>query len=156
MSSNSSLDKLIREGKLRSQKADAPCLNDLLEAAHRNFEAARLLQGRVDEAAFKLYYDGLLQVGRAVLLLNGLRPDDGEQHKTTFLAAGMILGSGLEDLVRKIQKFRIKRNESLYDPKGLVGASEAQAIYLTAKAFWNEVRSHLRKADPQLKLFEDI
>lgn len=156
MSSDSSLDKLIREGKLRSQKADTPYLNDLLEAAHRNFEAARLLQGRVDEAAFKLYYDGLLQVGRAVLLLNGLRPDDGEQHKTTFLAAGMILGPGLEDLIRKIQKFRIKRNESLYDPQGLVGASEAQAIYLTAKAFWNEVRSHLLKADPQLKLFEDI
>lgn len=156
MSSDNSLDKLIREGKLRSQKADASYLNDLLEAAQRNFEAARLLQGRVDEAAFKLYYDGLLQLGRAVLLLNGLRPDDGEQHKTTFLAAGMILGPGLEDLIRKIQKFRIKRNESLYDPQGLVGTSEAQAIHLTAKAFWNEVRSHLQKADPQLKLFEDI
>ena len=156
MSSDSSLDKLVREGKLRPQKADAPYLNDLLEAAHRNFEAACLLQGRVDEAAFKLYYDGLLQVSRAVLLLEGLRPDDGEQHKTTFLAAGMILGSELEDLIRKIQKFRIKRNESIYDPKGLVGASEAQAIYQTARSFWSKVRSHLRKADPQLKLFEDI
>lgn len=156
MSSDSSLDKLVREGKLRPQRADTPYLNDLLEAAHRNFEAASLLQGRVDEAAFKLYYDGLLQVSRAVLLQEGLRPDDGEQHKTTFLVAGMILGPEFEDLIRKIQKFRIKRNESLYDPKGLVGAIEAQAIYLTAKAFWNEVRSHLRKADAQLKLFEDI
>lgn len=156
MSSNSSLDKLVREGKLRSQRADTPYLNDLLEAAHRNFEAARLLQGRVDEAAFKLYYDGLLQVSRAVLLLEGLRPDDGEQHKTTFIAAGLILGPRLEDLIRKIQKFRIKRNDSIYDPKGLVGASEAEAIYQTAKSFWNGVRSHLRKADPQLNLFEDI
>jgi uncharacterized protein (UPF0332 family) len=156
MSSNSSLDKLVREGKLRPQKAAAPYLNDLLEAAHRNFEAARLLQGRVDEAAFKLYYDGLLQVSRAVLLLEGLRPDDGEQHKTTFLAAGMILGSGLEDLVRKIQKFRIKRNESIYDPRGLVGASEAQAIYQTARSFWKNVRAYLQKIDPQLKLFDDL
>jgi uncharacterized protein (UPF0332 family) len=131
-------------------------LNDLLEAAHRNFDAARLLQGRVDEAAFKLYYDGLLQVGRAVLLREGLRPDDGEQHKTTFLAAGLILGPGLEDLIRKIQKFRIKRNESIYDPKGLVGASEAEAIYQTAKSFWNLVRDHLEKANPQPELFEDL
>ncbi len=68
----------------------------------------------------------------------------------------MILGPGLEDLIRKIQKFRIKRNESIYDPKGLVGASEAEAIYQTAKSFWNKVRAHLEKANPQLKLFEDI
>jgi uncharacterized protein (UPF0332 family) len=156
MSLDSSLDKLIREGKLRRQIAEAPYLNDLLEAAHRNFDAARLLQGRVDEAAFKLYYDGLLQVGRAVLLREGLRPDDGEQHKTTFLAAGLILGPGLEDLIRKIQKFRIKRNESIYDPKGLVGASEAEAIYQTAKSFWNLVRDHLEKANPQPGLFEDL
>jgi hypothetical protein len=156
MSSNDSLNKLIREGKLRSQKAEAPYLNDLLEAANRNFEAARLLQGQIDEAAFKLYYDGLLQVSRTVLLLEGLRPDDGEQHKTTFLAAGMILGSEFDDLIRKIQKFRMKRNVCIYDPKGLVGHSEAEAIYQTSRAFWSKVRSHLEKANPQLKLFDDL
>jgi hypothetical protein len=37
-----------------------------------------------------------------------LRPDDGEQHKTTFLAAGMIMGSEFDDIIRKIQKFRKK------------------------------------------------
>lgn len=156
MSSDSSLDKLVQEGKLRPQRADTPYLNDLLEAAHRNFEAARLLQGRIDEAAFKLYYDGLLQVSRAVLLQEGLRPDDGEQHKTTFLAAGMILGPELEDLIRKIQKLRIKRNVCIYDPKGLVGQSEAEAIYQISRAFWSKVRTHLRRADLQLKLFEEI
>jgi hypothetical protein len=156
MTSGSSLDKLIREGKLRPQKAEAAFLNDLLEAAHRNFEAARLLHGRVDEAAFKLYYDGLLQVSRTVLLLEGLRPDDGEQHKTTFLAAGMIMGSEFDDLIRKIQKFRIKRNVCIYDPKGLVGRSEAEAIYQTSRAFWGKVRIFLKSVDPQLKLFEDL
>lgn len=156
MSSNDSLNKLIREGKLRPQKAAAPYLNDLLEAAHRNFEAARLLHGRIDDAAFKLYYDGLLQIGRTVLLLEGLRPDDGEQHKTTFLAAGMILGSEFDDLIGKIQKFRIKRNACIYDPKGLVGRSEAEAIYQTSRAFWKKVRSHLKSSDLQLKLFENL
>jgi len=156
MSSNDLLAKLIRAGKLRTQKADAPYLNDLLEAARRNFEAARLLQGRVDEAAFKLYYDGLLQVGRVVLLQEGLRPDDGEQHKTTFLAAGLLLGPEFEDLIGKIQKFRMKRNNCIYDPKGLVGQSEAEAIYQTSRIFWRKVRSHLEKLSPQLKLFEDL
>lgn len=92
MASESSLARLEREGKLRRQAADLDYLRDLLAAARRNFVAGRLLLDKADEAAFKLYYDGLLQVSRAVLLFRGYRPDDGEQHRTTFLAAGEILG----------------------------------------------------------------
>lgn len=88
MNSGNVLARLVREGKLKRQKAGYDHLNDLLDAAQRNFEAARLLLGKVDEAAFRLFYDGLLQVGRVVVLLQGYRPDDGEQHKTTFAAAG--------------------------------------------------------------------
>lgn len=156
MSSNRPLDKLLKAGKLRPQPAEAPYLNDLLGAARRNFEAGRLLQGHVDEAAFKLYYDGLLQVSRAVLLLDGFRPDDGEQHKTTFLAAGLILGPEFDDLINKIQRFRMKRNNCIYDPTGLIGESEAEAIYQTARSFWAKVKAYLRRIDPQLKLFEDL
>lgn len=156
MNSESLLNRLIREGKLKKQGADPRQINALLEAARRNFEAGRVLQGHIDEAAFKLYYDGLLQIGRAVVLASGLRPDDGEQHKTTFQAAGIILGADFEDLIRKIQKFRVKRNDSVYDPRGLLGRSEADAIHQTAKTFWGKVRSHLEKVNPQLKLFEDL
>jgi len=156
MTLESSLAKLANAGKLRRQKAGLDYLNDLLEGARRNFDAASVLQGRVDEAAFKLYYDGLLQVSRAVVLLAGFRPDDGEQHKTTFLAAGEILGQEFEDLIRKIQKFRIKRNDCVYEPTGLIGKSEAEAIHQTAKAFWAGVRAHLKDKNPQLRLFDDL
>jgi hypothetical protein len=88
--------------------------------------------------------------------LNGYRPDDGEQHKTTFLAAGEILGPEYEDLIRKIQKFRIKRNIFLYDPKGLIGKSETDAIHTTVRKFWNKVRLYLEKANPQLRLFKEL
>lgn len=156
MTSEASLARLMNAGKLKRQKAGIDYLNDLLEAARRNFEAARVLQGQVDEAAFKLYYDGLLQVSRAVVLLAGFRPDDGEQHKTTFLAAGEILGAEFEDLIRKIQKFRIKRNDCVYEPRGLIGRSEAEAIQQTARAFWARVRTHLKDKNPQLRLFDDL
>ena len=156
MTSESLLAKLEREGKLERQRADASQLNDLIEAARRNFTAAQAVQGYVDEAAFKLYYDGLLQVSRVVLLLEGYRPKDGDQHKTTFQAAGEILGNEFEDLIRKLQKFRIKRNDCIYEPKDLVGKSEAEAIHKTARAFWGAVRAHLEKGNPQLKLFSDF
>ncbi|MDH7513711.1 MAG: hypothetical protein QHH14_12265 [Clostridiales bacterium] len=62
MSSKSLFDKLSKEGKLKRQQADINYLNALLDSARGNFEAALVLRGRVDEAAFKLFYDGLLQI----------------------------------------------------------------------------------------------
>jgi len=156
MNSGNLFDRLGREGKLRRQKADADYLNALLDAAGRNFEAALVVRGKVDEAAFKLFYDGLLQISRVVVLLHGYRPDDGEQHKTTFLAAGEILGSEYEDLIRRMQKLRVKRNICVYEPKGLIGKSETEAIYKTAKKFWSMVRAYLEKENPQLRLFDEL
>jgi len=156
MSLESLLDELVKEGKLKRQGTGVDYLNSLLGAAKRNFEAAALVKGKVDEAAFKLVYDGLLQIGRLILLLNGYRPDDGEQHKTTFLVAGELLGKEYNDLIRKIQKFRIKRNICIYEPKGLINKSEAEAIYRIFQEFWRKVRIYLKEKNPQLKLFNEF
>ena len=156
MSSGNLFDRLTKEGKLKRQIAKIDYLNALLDSAGRNFDAALVVRGRIEEAAFKLFYDGLLQISRVVVLMNGYRPDDGEQHKTTFLAAGEILGLEYEDLIRKIQKLRIKRNICIYDPKELIGKTETDAIYDTAKKFWSKVRAYLEKENPQLKLFKEL
>jgi hypothetical protein len=156
MSSGNLLERLSREGKLKPQKADIEYLNALIDAARKNFEAALAVRAIAEEACFKLFYDGLLQISRVVVLLNGYRPDDGEQHKTTFNAAGEILGSEYEDLIKKMQKLRVKRNACIYDPRDLIGESETDAIYSTAKKFWDKVRVYLKKTDPQLRLFKEI
>ncbi|KAF0135101.1 MAG: hypothetical protein FD145_239 [Candidatus Saganbacteria bacterium] len=67
------LSRLLKEGKIKSQVADNNYLDNLLAAAKRNFEAAALLRDKVDEAAFKLVYDGLLQIGRVIVLSLRLR-----------------------------------------------------------------------------------
>jgi len=148
--------KLQREGKLRRQDTDDSYLNNLLDAAKRNFEAATYLKGKIDEAAFKLVYDGLLQIGRLILLLNGFRPDDGEQHKTTFAVAGVLLGDDFARVIKKIQICRVKRNICIYDPKIEISEIEADAIFKTAQEFWILVKNYLQKKNPQLKLFDDI
>ena len=55
-----------------------------------------------------------------------------------------------------MQKSRVKRNICIYDPKELIGRSETDAIYTTAKRFWSKVRVYLGKANPQLKLFKEL
>jgi len=150
------LRNLLREGKLKKQTTGIDYLNDLLAAAKRNFEAAALIKGKIDEATFKLVYDGLLQIGRVVVLLNGYRPDDGEQHKTTFLVAGELLGSEYHDLIDKIQRFRIKRNDCIYEPKDFISKGEVDAIFKTAREFWSKVKIYFEAKNPQLRLFEEF
>ena len=48
------------------------------------------------------------------------------------------------------------RNDCVYEPTGLIGKSEAEAIHQTAKAFWAGVRAHLKDKNPQLRLFDDL
>lgn len=156
MSLKNLLDELVKEGKLKRQDTGVNYLNSLLDAAKRNFEAAALVKGKIDEAAFKLVYDGLLQIGRLILLLNGYRPDDGEQHKTTFLVAGELLGKEYNDLISKIQRFQIKRNICIYEPKGLINKSEVEAIHRIFQEFWRKVRIYLKEKNPQLKLFNEF
>jgi len=98
----------------------------------------------------------LLQIGRIIILLDGYKPDDGEQHKTTFVVAGEILGKEYQYLINKLQKYRVKRNVCIYEPKDLVSKSDVEAIYRTSREFWNRVRLFLQKKNPQLKLFKDI
>jgi len=156
MNSKSVFDRLTREGKLRKQKTDVGYLNGLLEAARRNFEAAALVRGEVNEVAFKLLYDGLLQISRAILLLGGYVPDDGEQHKTTYFAAGLLLGEEYNSLIRALQKFRIKRNECVYQPRDIITEKETEAIHRTARDFWKKVRGYLKKVNPQMHLFDEF
>ena len=150
------LIRLTREGKIKSQSSTPSHLNHLWDAAHRNFKAAGILHGQIDEAAFKLFYDGLLQIARLILLANGYRTDDGEQHKTAFMVAGEFLGSEFKDLINKVQKYRIKRNLCLYDPTGFVGSKETEAISVTAQNFHRITKKYLKDRHPQIDLFNEF
>ena len=156
MSSKNLLKRLIHEGKLRRQATDIAYRQNLLDAAKRNFDAASLIKGKIDDAAFKLFYDGLLQLGRVIVLSNGFRPVDGEQHKTTFTVAGEFLGKDFVNLINKIQRYRTKRNDCIYDPKTLISRVETESIHKTAQEFWGRTKLYLSEKDPQLRLFEEI
>jgi hypothetical protein len=70
--------------------------------------------------------------------------------------AGELLGNEFAELIRKIQKFRIKRNACIYDPKGFISKSEIEAIFKTSREFWSKVRKYLQEKSPQLRLFKNI
>lgn len=154
-----SLEKLLKElelsGKIKKQTTDETYLNGLLHAATNNFNAAADNLNRHNEVAFKAAYDGLLQISRVILLINGYRPHDGEQHKTTFIVAGAYLGDNFKGLVSKIDKYRRRRNECIYNPIDMISAKEAEAIIDTAKSYQNAVKTYLKGCKIQLELFDE-
>lgn len=149
------LNRLLKEEKIRKQKTDINYLNGLLNSAKRNFLSAKYnMEGNFLDTAFKSAYDGLLQISRAILLLNGYRPDDGEQHKTTFLVAGAILGEKFQELIERIDRYRIKRNKTVYQPMDFISKNEATNILNSAKEYWTAVKMYLKKKNGQLELFD--
>jgi uncharacterized protein (UPF0332 family) len=154
MNLESLLNELLKQGKIKKQAADRQYLDGLLAAAHRNFQAAQAVLSCFNETSFKAAYDGLLQVSRAIMLINGYRPDDGGQHRTTFLAAGMLLGEKLQPLIKRLDHYRRIRNECVYQPADLVSNAEAEAILAAAREYWKEAKQYLRNKDKQLYLFD--
>jgi uncharacterized protein (UPF0332 family) len=149
------LNKLLKEGKIGRQDVDTSFLNGLLSGAHQNFLAAKYnLDGGFADTAFKSAYDGLLQISRVILFLNSFRPDDGEQHKTTFLVAGALLGDNFSELIGKIDRYRIKRNNAVYQPMDFISRSEAEGILKSSKEYWFAVKKYLKDKNKQLELFE--
>lgn len=151
------LGRLLKEGKIKKQDTDVHYLNGLLNAAHNNFRAAKYnLDGDFLDTAFKSAYDGLLQISRVILFLNGYRPDDGEQHKTTFMVAGSILGDDFADLIGRIDRYRIKRNNAIYQPIDFISRGEAVGILESTKEYWSVVKKYLITKNKQLELFDLI
>jgi len=131
-------------------------LNATLRSAYKNFKVASegLLIKDFEEAAFKEAYDGILQVSRVVIALQGYKPSGLEQHKTTFVAATHLLGEDFSGLVKRINNYRIKRNNCVYDPINPISKTEARNILKTAKEYWAKVRKYLDSQNTQLELFD--
>jgi uncharacterized protein (UPF0332 family) len=147
------LSDLLKQGKIKKQATDHAYLNGLLTAAHRNFQAAEAVIFQFDETAFKSAYDGLLQISRAILLINGYRPDDGGQHYTAFMVAGALLGEEFQSLTKRLDRYRRIRNECIYQPVDLISHAEAESILEAAREYWKAAKDYLHRKDPQLHLF---
>lgn len=149
------LEELLKSGKIKRQNTNVDYLNGLLNAAHQNFSATKYnLGGDFLDTAFKSAYDGLLQISRCILLLNGYLPDDGEQHKTTFIVAGAFLGESFTELIGKIDRYRIKRNIIIYQPTDFISKNDATGILESSKEYWLIVKKYLKDNNEQLELFD--
>ncbi len=147
---NDVISGLIRSGKLSRQKAGFSQVEGMLRAAIDDLEEAKKVRSVSGKATYLMAYNAMLKAGRALLLQNGLRPDDGEQHKTVVDATGSIMGSKYKELIIQFDVMRRKRNEFTYGAMSAASGAESSAALSDSVELIKWILKEIRKTNPQM------
>lgn len=150
------LDKLIKkyenQGKIRRQKAGLVQVEALLKQAILDLDEAKKISTLAERATYLLAYMAMLKAGRALLLYNGYRPDDGAQHKTVVEMTGAILGEKYRNLTEQFETMRRKRNDMTYEAGVLFSKSEARDALSDAISLVKKILNEIKSQNPQLEI----
>lgn len=106
------LKRLESAGLLKKERIGIDQIRALLMSASKNIVASEKNLSIDEEACFTLTYNAMLKAARALVFLQGYRPHDGQQHKTTIEVAGEILGEEFSELINLFDK--MKEAKSVY------------------------------------------
>jgi uncharacterized protein (UPF0332 family) len=147
------LKRLESAGLLKKERIGIDQVKALLISASRNIAASEKNLSIDEEACYTLAYNAMLKIARVLVFLQGYRPYDGQQHKTTIDVAGEILGKEFRNLIDIFDRMRKKRNQFTYEPMLPLSLREARNALKTANVFYKKVKTFLDEKYPQLKLF---
>ena len=83
------------------------------------------------------------------MLLEGLRPADGYQHKTVVEFMAYFLEKEFKNIVERFEKMRKKRNIFAYEVSISISEVEAENALSTAVKFVHLVEDIIKKENPQ-------
>jgi hypothetical protein len=148
--------KLLKEGKLKEQEAGVVQVEQMLRQSLRDLSEASKIREIAETATYIMAYNGMLKAGRALLLINGIRPDDGAQHRTVVEVTSAILGLKFKKVTLHFELMRKKRNELTYDAGISVTSTESQMAFKDAIDLVKGVLSEVNERNPQLALKFEI
>ncbi|MFA5100093.1 MAG: hypothetical protein WC547_04320 [Candidatus Omnitrophota bacterium] len=144
--------KLEREGRLVRQKAGFVQIEVLLREALVDLQEAGKTQPVSSRATYMLAYMAMLKAGRALLLLEGYRPDDGAQHKTVIETTHALLGRQYAAIVNHFEIMRRKRNEMTYEAGVMLSKAETDKAFADAVSLVKHILEMVKKNNPQMEL----
>lgn len=146
------IDRLIKEKKLKKQDAGIIQIEKLLNRSMLDLSQASKILRIAEDAAYLMAYNAMLKAGRALLLLKGLVPDDGAQHKTVVEVTSAILGVKFERVTSHFEMMRKKRNILTYEADGFVTSTECQKAFDDSIELVRGIVSEAKSQNPQLEL----
>jgi hypothetical protein len=137
-----SFEELLRKRAVEPVTVTPREIAELLAVARRDIHTAENLVTTDLDWAFIIAYNAVLQLSIAYMNAQGYRPRGEGKHYNTFQ---FMLEALPEDraMIKRLQKFRRKRNMSLYEQPGLVGETEARDVIDFAGRYYEEIKSRL-------------
>ena len=146
------IKRLEQEGKLKKQKAGIIQVEALLRESILDLKEAGQIVHIADRATYLLAYNAMLKAGRALLLWQGYRPDDGAQHKTVVELTAAFLGDQFKALTQHFESMRRKRNEMTYAAGAFLSPSEAEQALSDAISLVKKILAEAKLRNPQLEI----
>jgi uncharacterized protein (UPF0332 family) len=150
------MQRLLKEGKLKKQEVGIVQVEQLLSQSLRDLREASKIRSIAETATYIMAYNGMLKAGRALLLLNGLLPDDGAQHRTVVEVTAAILGEKYKRITAHFEIMRKKRNELTYEAGTIVSATESKLAFDDAIELVKGILRKAKSQNPQLELKFEI
>lgn len=142
----------IARSLIKKQKSALKDVANILKRARIDLKTAKV-NLKIDEGtAYAVAYLAMLRAGRALMLLKGLRPDDGSQHKTVVEFTAYYLGDKFKAIVTHFDRMRRKRNIFMYDTEISISGSEASTALETAVEFVDLIEKRIKEEQPQMEM----
>ena len=111
------LAELIADGLLRLQPPDKAALEQALEAAARDVEAARANVGDFPSWAEAMFYEAGLRSARAIVGAAGYRVATERGHATAIDAADALTSGAHHVIFIRLHRMRRTRHEFMYETR---------------------------------------
>jgi hypothetical protein len=117
-------------------------IGGLLAVARRDISTAEHLVSHDLDWAFVVAYNSILQLSIAYMAWLGFRPRAEGKHYNTF----QFMEEALPDdrtMIKRLQRFRRKRNVTIYEQPGLVSEKEARDVVEFATRYYKQIEAKL-------------
>ena len=149
MSYEKFVEEYLTKGLLKKEKSSFSAVEKIILRSEKDLKTAKA-NLKIDEGiAYTVAYLAMLRAGRAFMLLKGLRPTDGYQHKTVVEFMGQCLGEEYRNIVECFDRMRRKRNIFTYEVDISISYTEAENAFDTATKFTDLIKEIIKRDNPQ-------
>ena len=128
-------EHLIKENKIKQEKAYPGEIEDLFSLAERDLKTAKFIVAQDWDWAFAVAYNSVLQASHAYMLSEGFRSRFVDAHKITFEFMRLALNREYLDLIDYFDRCRVKRHRAIYQSKSSITETELKQLLSHAKLF---------------------
>lgn len=137
---------------IKSQSANYKQILVYLKKAKEGIDNSEKILKISEEEAFKVAYDAMLKLTLAIMLTYGFRPRSRPgHHKAMIEFAEKVVGKEFNNLIKRFDKMRQRRNRIIYEIS-MVSYQEAKEAINLAKRYYSIIKKIIENKNPQKKL----